>query len=96
MTEATQAQTITVDNVQHDLSSFPVEIQKLVSIHQNWEGKLIEKRMEMAMVEAAVRDLTRELSGKIKEHFEAQIAAATAEVEPVEAEATEVAAPSAE
>ena len=83
---ADQIKTITVDGVEHELSSFSNEIQKLVAIHQKWESDLVEKRLGLALIEAALRDLTRELSGKIKESLEAAV-----EVAP-EAEATEVAA----
>lgn len=75
-----QIKTITVDGTEHDLTTFPPEVQKLVAIHQNWEGKLVEKRLEMAMIEAAVRDLTRELTGKIKEALEAPVAEEAVEV----------------
>ena len=83
-----QIKTITVDGAEHDLSSFSDEIQKLVAIHQKWEGDLVEKRLGLAQIEAALRDLTRELSGKIKESLDAQAAAAAT---PVEGEATEAA-----
>jgi hypothetical protein len=31
---------------------------------------LIEARLQVPMIEAAIRDLTRELTGKIKQHLE--------------------------
>jgi hypothetical protein len=69
-----QIKTITVDGTEHPLTSFSEEVQKLVAIHQQWEGKLVEKRLDLALVEAAIRDLTRELSTKIKEQLDAQVA----------------------
>lgn len=75
-----QIKTITVDGTEHQLTTFSDEIQKLVAIHQQWEGKLVERRLDLALVEAGIRDLTRELSAKIKEHLEA------ASELPVEAE----------
>jgi hypothetical protein len=79
MSEQT-AQTITVDGVQYDLTIFSDEVKKLISIHQNWEHKVVEARLEVARSEAAVRDLTRELINKIK----AELAMAE-EVEPTQA-----------
>jgi hypothetical protein len=81
--EEQQIKTITVDGVEHDLASFPQEVQQLVAIHQRWEVKKVEAKLELAMVEAALRDLTKELSDKIK-------VALTPEVEEVTAEAEEV------
>lgn len=66
-----QIKTITVDGIEHQLDIFPKEVQQLVSIHQQWEAKLIDRRLDLALVEAAIRDLTRELSAKIKEHLSA-------------------------
>lgn len=60
------AQTITVDGVQYDLTLFSDEVKKLIAIHQNWEQKVVDARLEVARSEAAVRDLTRELINKIK------------------------------
>ena len=65
MTEQ-QGQTITVDGEQYLLAQFSTEVQKLVGIHQNWEHKIVEARLEVARSEAAVRDLTRELIAKIQ------------------------------
>jgi hypothetical protein len=79
MSEQT-AQTITVDGVQYDLTIFSDEVKKLISIHQNWEHKVVEARLEVARSEAAVRDLTRELINKIK----AELAMAE-EAEPTQA-----------
>lgn len=67
---AEQIKTITVDGVEHELAGFPADVQRLVSIHQHWEGKLIEARLQVPMIEAAIRDLTRELTTKIKQHLE--------------------------
>jgi hypothetical protein len=87
MTE--QVKTITVDGTEYQLDSFPKEIQQLVGIHQRWEAKLVDSRLDLALVEAGIRDLTRELSGKIKEYLDAQTTAAgepaEGEVSPVEA-----------
>ena len=35
-------QTITIDGTEHELASFSIEVQRLVSIHQKWEQKLAE------------------------------------------------------
>jgi ketopantoate reductase len=67
---AEQIKTITVDGVEHELATFPTDVQRLVGIHQHWEAKLIEARLQVPMIEAAIRDLTRELTGKIKQHLE--------------------------
>lgn len=73
-----QGQTITVDGVQYDLAQFSTEVHKLVGIHQNWEHKIVEARLEVARSEAAVRDLTRELIGKIQAELAAAAEAAAA------------------
>jgi hypothetical protein len=62
-------QTITIDGVEHELASFSIEVQRLISIHQKWEQKLAEDRLEVARGEAAIRELKRELIGKIKEEL---------------------------
>lgn len=79
-----QARTITVEGVEHDLSIFPIEVQRLVSIHQTWESKMIDKRLDLAMIEAALRDLTRELTVKIKETLDAQATEAVSEAPAAE------------
>ena len=70
---AEQIKTITVDGVEHELSSFSSDVQRLVGIHQHWEGKLIEARLQVPMIEAAIRDLTRELTAKIKEQLSSKV-----------------------
>jgi hypothetical protein len=75
-----QAQTITIDGVQHELAKFSTEVQKLVGIHQNWEHKVVEARLEVARSEAAVRDLARELIAKIQAELSAASAAVVEEV----------------
>lgn len=62
--------TITVDGVEHPIESFPEEVRRLVKIHQVWEGKLVDARLEVAMVESALRDLNKELTSKIKAALE--------------------------
>jgi hypothetical protein len=62
--EEQKIKTITVDGVEHDLAGFSPEVQQLVAIHQRWEVKKVEAKLELAMIEAALRDLTAELSGK--------------------------------
>lgn len=70
---AQQAPTITIDGEQHELSKFSADVQRLVAIHQRWEQKAVEDRLEAARSDAAVREITRELTLKVK-----------AELEPVE------------
>lgn len=78
-----QAQTITIDGVQHELAKFSTEVQKLVGIHQNWEHKIVEARLNVAHAEAAVRDLARELIAKIQAELSApEVAAVDEEVVP--------------
>ena len=74
-------QTITIDGTEHELASFSIEVQRLVSIHQKWEQKLAEDRLEVARGEAAIRELKRELIAKIQEEL-----APTEEVPTEEAE----------
>lgn len=74
--------TITVDGVEHPIESFPEEVRRLVGIHQVWEGKLVDARLEVAMIESALRDLNKELTVKIKASL------APAVEEAVEAEQT--------
>lgn len=76
-------QTITIDGTEHELASFSIEVQRLVSIHQKWEQKLAEDRLEVARGEAAIRELKRELIAKIQEELAPTEEAPTEEVELV-------------
>ena len=68
-----QLKTITVDGAEHDLSSFSDEIQKLVAIHQKWEGQLIDTRLELAQIEAALRQKRQALSQIQQQRSECEI-----------------------
>jgi hypothetical protein len=68
-----QIKTITVDGVEHALDSFGPEVKQLVAIHQKWEKELVDARLQVALVEAALRDLNKELTAKIQEALETSV-----------------------
>ena len=54
--------TITIDGVEHKVSSFSDTVQRLVMIHTEWRNELVSERLAVAKTEAAVRSLDAELS----------------------------------
>ena len=54
--------TLTVDNVEHQLSIFSPTVQRLVEINSQWRDELGTARLEVAKLEAALRQLETELT----------------------------------
>lgn len=54
--------TITVDSVDYPVASFSESVQRLVTIHTEWQNELSKERMAVAKTEAAVRALNAELT----------------------------------
>jgi predicted RNase H-like nuclease (RuvC/YqgF family) len=54
--------TLTIDNVEHQLSTFSPTVQRLVEINTHWRDELAAARLEVAKLEAALRQLESELT----------------------------------
>ena len=54
--------TLTIDNVEHQLSDFTPTVQRLVEINTQWRDELVTARLEVAKLEAALRQLESELT----------------------------------
>lgn len=52
---------ITIGSQQFDLDKLSDNAKHLIGIHRKWVLELEEKRLEVAKVEAALRDLAKEL-----------------------------------
>ncbi|MEM2159640.1 MAG: hypothetical protein QXN55_01645 [Candidatus Nitrosotenuis sp.] len=74
MTE--ELKTLTIDGVEYQIADFSSKVQQLISIHQGWEADANAKRLEVAKVEAALRDLTREILSLVKSEIDAKNAPA--------------------
>lgn len=77
MTEAAtqEQQTITIENKQYPVAELSPKVQQLIGIFQRWQAELVEKRLEVAKVEAATRDISREIIETVKADEAAKVAA---------------------
>lgn len=66
MTEQFQDATITVDGQNFLESSLPVDIRSLLGVYRQWQDETQKSRLEMLKGEAALRDLSKEISEAIK------------------------------
>jgi hypothetical protein len=68
MTE--QIKTITIDNVEYEVEKLSPKTQALVRIYQKWVEEQQKQRLDLAKTEAALRDLSRELTEVVKNETE--------------------------
>ena len=57
---------LTIDGVQYEVEKFSDRIKNLLGIYQKWEQETIDAKLVFAKSEAALRDLTREISELVK------------------------------
>ena len=62
MPQTPTPKTLTIDNVEHELANFSPTVQRLVEINTQWRDELAAARLEVAKVEAALRQLEAELT----------------------------------
>jgi hypothetical protein len=67
---------ITIDNVEHALTSFSPTVQRLVQINTQWRDELGAARLEVAKLEAALRQLEGELTQTVMKELQERDAAA--------------------
>jgi predicted nucleic acid-binding Zn-ribbon protein len=73
--------TLTIDNVEHQVSAFSATVQRLVEINTGWRDELAAARLEVAKLEAALRQLESELTQTVLRELKEKQAPAS---EPVE------------
>lgn len=61
--------TIIIDGQEYDLSMFSPVVQRLTQIILVWEKELQETRLEVAKLEAALREANREITAVIKKEL---------------------------
>lgn len=64
---AEESPTITIDDKEYKVEDLTKEQQSLVTIYRKWSEELNESRLEMAKLESALRDLTREITNSVTE-----------------------------
>lgn len=53
--------TITIDGTEHQVADLGPKVQQLVEIRTKWANELADARLNAAKIEAAIRELDREL-----------------------------------
>lgn len=67
MSEATTLpKTISIDNVEYEVEKLSDRVKRLIAIYGKWTDEAAELRLNLAKNEAALRDLTREISETVK------------------------------
>jgi len=61
---------ITIEDKEYTIDELTDEQRSLVGIYRSWSSELNELRLEVAKVEAALRDLTREITSSVTEEVE--------------------------
>jgi len=62
--------TITIEDKEYKFDDLTEQQQSLVSVYRQWSGDLNDLRLEVAKTEAAIRDLTREITASTSEEAE--------------------------
>lgn len=63
---------LTIDGVQYEVDKLSDKVKNLLSIYQKWEAEVLESKLTFAKNEAALRDLTREISEVVKAENQVQ------------------------
>jgi len=61
---------ITIEDKEYTIDELTDAQRSLVGIYRSWSSELNELRLEVAKVEAALRDLTREITSSVTEEVE--------------------------
>ena len=69
---------INVDEVPYAVSDMSETVKRLVSVYNDWRDEEVEAQQKLLQVQAAMRDLSREIVLSIKQEKEADAAAAAA------------------
>jgi hypothetical protein len=67
MSEATTLpKTVSIDGVEYEVEKLSDRVKRLIAIYGKWTDETAELRLSLAKNEAALRDLTREISETVK------------------------------
>ena len=72
--------TITVDNVEHDISGFSDKVKQLVAIRTVWSGDLAKERLAVTKTETAIRGLDTELLQSVGKELAERTATSTTDL----------------
>ncbi len=90
MPKVTDITVLNIDEKPYAVEALTDEIKALVDVYNEWNRKEADVRDELTRFQAAKETLSRQIIGQVREHIEAEEAAAK------EAEATTEAAPAVE
>lgn len=72
-------QTITVDGVEHQISEFSEQVQKLAAIYETWSQDLEKEKLAAAKTETALNVINKELATLVQAEMAAKQEPAPAE-----------------
>jgi predicted nucleotide-binding protein len=58
---------ITIQDKEYNEAELPVDLQKLISIYRKWTAEATEAKLEITKIEAACKELSREIVKNIEE-----------------------------
>ena len=87
---------INVDDVPYAVSDMSDDVKRLVEFYNEWRQEESDEKSKLLMVQAAQRDLSREIIATIRREKEAEEAAKAAEEQVAEDEAVVDAGPDGE
>ncbi len=61
-----QVPTVTIDGVEYEVEKLSPAARSLISFYQTWSGELASARLEVAKLEAALRQLSSEIIAVVK------------------------------
>jgi len=96
MPKVTDITVLNIDEKPYAVESLTDEIKALVEVYNEWNRKEADVRDELTRFQAAKETLSRQIIGQVREHIEAEEAAAAeaeaaTEDKPVEGEVLEAA-----
>lgn len=61
-----QVPTVTIDGVDYEVEKLSPAVRSLLSFYQTWSGELAAARLEVAKLEAALRQLSTEIIATVR------------------------------
>lgn len=82
-----QARTLTLDNISYDVAQFSPGVQQAVAIYNKFAAQLQDHQLEVMKTQAAMQQVSAQISEAVQKELADKKAAADAAVEPESKEA---------
>lgn len=63
--ETSNVRKVTIQDKEYDENALPSEVQQLIAIYRKWTNEVAEARLEVTKIDAAIKELSREVVSRI-------------------------------